>query len=518
MPGSRNAGAAKSAIAAPGDDMAWIPGGTFLMGSDDHYPEEAPAHRVTVGGFWMDAHTVTNEEFRRFVEATGYVTLAERPANRGRLSGRQARAARAVVVVFTKPSQPVDLRNHYNWWTYVPGRRLAASARPGELAQRAAGIIRSCTSPSRTPRPTRTGRARSCRPRPNGSSPRAAASTAPSSPGATSSTPGGKPMANTWQGEFPWQNLLRGRLRVDRAGRLVPAERLRPLRHGRQRLGMDDRLVPGARRRSSSACCTIDESARRRARAELRPAHAEMRDPAQGDEGRLVSVRAELLPPLSARGAHGAADRHVDVPPRASAASCAENRRCRRGSTAIGHDPRNNGGGDRVDEIQKPASGSPPPANWVGGRTRSTELSARRTGMSFQRTRMSADRTLMSVIRTSLSLIGFGFTIFQIFQKLHDADVLKSTGAPRRFGEALVYLGIGMLVLGIVYHIAFMAGLRRGTQSAESRRARACRKPLSRFADADRGDPAAADRIARDLQYGLWGWAVRLSKVKCRLL
>lgn len=80
--------------------------------------------------------------------------------------------------------------------------------------------------------------------------------------------------------------------------------------------------------------------------------------------------------------------------------------------------------------------------------------------MSFQRTRLSADRTLMSVIRTSLSLIGFGFTIFQIFQKLHDAGVLKSSGAPRRFGEALVYLGIGMLVLGIGYHIAFMAGLR----------------------------------------------------------
>ena len=80
--------------------------------------------------------------------------------------------------------------------------------------------------------------------------------------------------------------------------------------------------------------------------------------------------------------------------------------------------------------------------------------------MSFQRTRMSADRTLMSVIRTSLSLIGFGFTIFQVFQKLHEADVLKSAGAPRRFGDALVILGIAMLVLGIGYHVAFMRGLR----------------------------------------------------------
>jgi putative membrane protein len=91
----------------------------------------------------------------------------------------------------------------------------------------------------------------------------------------------------------------------------------------------------------------------------------------------------------------------------------------------------------------------------------SVELSRRRTGMSFQRTRMSADRTLMSVIRTSLSLISFGFTIFQIFQKLHDAKVLTSSGSTRSFGEFLVLLGIGMLVLGIGYHVWFMIGLRR---------------------------------------------------------
>jgi len=90
----------------------------------------------------------------------------------------------------------------------------------------------------------------------------------------------------------------------------------------------------------------------------------------------------------------------------------------------------------------------------------SVELAARRTGMSFQRTRMSADRTLMSVIRTSLSLIGFGFTIHQIFQKLLEAQVLRSSEAPRRFGGALVFLGIAMLVLGIGYHIAFMIELR----------------------------------------------------------
>jgi putative membrane protein len=97
----------------------------------------------------------------------------------------------------------------------------------------------------------------------------------------------------------------------------------------------------------------------------------------------------------------------------------------------------------------------------AGGESISNELSARRTGMSFQRTRMSADRTLMSVIRTSLSLIGFGFTIYQIFQKLYDAQVIKRAEAPRNFGVGLVVLGITMLVLGIGYEIAFMTELRR---------------------------------------------------------
>ena len=92
----------------------------------------------------------------------------------------------------------------------------------------------------------------------------------------------------------------------------------------------------------------------------------------------------------------------------------------------------------------------------------SVELSARRTGMSFQRTRLSADRTLMSVIRTSLSLIGFGFTIFQFFHGLTERGTLKTPpGAPRNFGLALVFLGVCLLIVGIVYDIRFMLGLRR---------------------------------------------------------
>jgi putative membrane protein len=91
----------------------------------------------------------------------------------------------------------------------------------------------------------------------------------------------------------------------------------------------------------------------------------------------------------------------------------------------------------------------------------SVELAARRTGMSFQRTRMSADRTLMSVIRTSLSLISFGFTIYQFFEHLQQTNVLGASRAPRNFGVALIYLGVAMVAVGILFHIQYMVGLRR---------------------------------------------------------
>jgi uncharacterized membrane protein YidH (DUF202 family) len=89
-----------------------------------------------------------------------------------------------------------------------------------------------------------------------------------------------------------------------------------------------------------------------------------------------------------------------------------------------------------------------------------TEMSMRRTGMSFHRTRMSADRTLMSVIRTSLSLIGFGFTLYQVFEKLRDADVIRHAAAPRNFGLLLISLGVLLLIGGIVNHARFALELR----------------------------------------------------------
>src|SRR5208282_997394 len=99
--------------------MAHIPGGSFRMGSDRHYPEEAPSHNVRVNGFWIDRYAVSNSDFRRFVEATGYITLAERPVNPDDYPGAKPELLVPSSVMFKKTEGPVDLRNPYNWWTYV---------------------------------------------------------------------------------------------------------------------------------------------------------------------------------------------------------------------------------------------------------------------------------------------------------------------------------------------------------------------------------------------------------------
>jgi formylglycine-generating enzyme required for sulfatase activity len=91
------------------------------MGSDKHYPEEAPAHKVSAGGFWMDRHTVTNRDFRLFVEATGYLTLAERPANEADYPGALPDLLLPSSVVFKNARNRVDLRDPSNWWTDVAG-------------------------------------------------------------------------------------------------------------------------------------------------------------------------------------------------------------------------------------------------------------------------------------------------------------------------------------------------------------------------------------------------------------
>ena len=101
-------------------DMVWIPGGTFLMGADE-FPDARPVHSVTVKGFWMDEHEVTNAEFSRFVLATNYVTVAERPLNPADYPGVPAEQLVPGSAVFTPPAQKVSLANPLQWWEYVKG-------------------------------------------------------------------------------------------------------------------------------------------------------------------------------------------------------------------------------------------------------------------------------------------------------------------------------------------------------------------------------------------------------------
>jgi formylglycine-generating enzyme required for sulfatase activity len=102
-------------------DMIRIPGGTFRMGSDKHYPEEAPSHRVTVDPFWIDATPVTNAQFRSFVQATGYVTWAEIDPDPNDYPGAKPNMLKAGGLVFTPPRRTVDLRDWSQWWRFTFG-------------------------------------------------------------------------------------------------------------------------------------------------------------------------------------------------------------------------------------------------------------------------------------------------------------------------------------------------------------------------------------------------------------
>lgn len=125
-PAAEETGAEKT---PPG--MVWIPDGTFLMGSDQHYPEEAPAHLVTVGGFWMDQRTVTNEQFARFVKETGYVTVAERPLDPALYPDADPALLTPGALVFQRQTHPVDLRDATQWWAYIPGANWRHPQGPG---------------------------------------------------------------------------------------------------------------------------------------------------------------------------------------------------------------------------------------------------------------------------------------------------------------------------------------------------------------------------------------------------
>jgi len=114
-----NAGKAPSTDPA---GMIWIPGGEYTMGCDDATMKDAqPPVRVYVDGFWMDRTEVTNEEFDRFVRATGYVTVAEKKPDAKDFPTAPPENLVAGAVCFNPPDHPVSLGDHYAWWSYVPG-------------------------------------------------------------------------------------------------------------------------------------------------------------------------------------------------------------------------------------------------------------------------------------------------------------------------------------------------------------------------------------------------------------
>ena len=108
-------------MSAAGADTAWVPGGTFRMGSDAHYPEESPVRTVAVDGFWIDRFQVTNRVFAAFVDDTGYVTVAERPLDPQDFPGAPPENLVPGSLVFTRTAGPVDLRHLSQWWPWSPG-------------------------------------------------------------------------------------------------------------------------------------------------------------------------------------------------------------------------------------------------------------------------------------------------------------------------------------------------------------------------------------------------------------
>jgi formylglycine-generating enzyme len=198
-------------IGPPGEppypDMVWIPGETFRMGSEVFYPEERPVHEVAVTGFWMDRYAVTNELFARFVEATGYVTLAERALNPDDFPGAPAENLVPGSMVFQKTRGPVDLRNYANWWAWVPGaswrRPFGPSSTLIGLAQHPVVHIayEDAEAYARW-----AGKELSTEAEWEFAA-RGGLDGAKFTWG-NEEFPDGKAMTNTWQGEFPWQNLL----------------------------------------------------------------------------------------------------------------------------------------------------------------------------------------------------------------------------------------------------------------------------------------------------------------------
>ena len=189
------------------DTMQHIAAGRFLMGSNDFYPEEAPVREVYVDAFSIDVYTVTNRDYAKFVDETGYSTVAERPLNPDDFPGAPLDALVPGALVFHMTEGPVDLRDWSQWWSYVPGACWKHPEGPGSTIESRLDhpVVHVAYEDAETYAswagkrlPTETEWEYAARGGLEGAA----------FVWGDEMEPGGKPAANTWQGDFPWQNLV----------------------------------------------------------------------------------------------------------------------------------------------------------------------------------------------------------------------------------------------------------------------------------------------------------------------